>query len=97
MDRHHKEDNRRGLVKRLMQGEYEASKGLTRMETETLRRSGGEGGAHTWTARAVVTRAPQSQLAAHAELAANGVVECASGRAPRSTAAAWDKRETIAW
>ena len=89
MDRHHKGDNRRGLVilKRLMQGEYEASKGLARMETETLRRSGG-GGAHTRTARAVVTRAPQSQLAAHAELAANGVVECASGRAPRSTAAA---------
>ena len=35
--------------------------------------------------------------AAHAELAANGVVGCASGRAPRSTAAAWDKRETTAW
>ena len=35
--------------------------------------------------------------AAHAELAANGVVQCAPGRAPRSTAAAWDKRETIAW
>ena len=33
----------------------------------------------------------------YAELAANGVVECASGRALRSTAAAWDKRETIAW
>ena len=43
MDRHHKGDNRRGLVilKRLMQAEYEASKGLARMETETLRRSGG--------------------------------------------------------
>ena len=82
-----------------MQGEYEASKGLARMETETLRTSGarGGGGAHTRTARAVVTRAPQSQLAAYAELAANGVVECASGRAPRSTEAAWDKRETIAW
>ena len=57
----------------------------------------GGGGAHTRTARAVVTRAPQSQLAAHAELAANSVVECASGRAPRFTAAAWDKGETIAW
>ena len=80
-----------------MQGEYEASKGLARMETETLRRSGARGGgAHTRTARAVVTRAPQ-EPAAHAELAANGVVRCASGRAPRSTAAAWDKRETIAW
>ena len=47
MDRHHKGDNRRGLVilKRLMQGEYEDSKGLARMETETLQRSGGgEGG-----------------------------------------------------
>ena len=53
MDRHHKGDNRRRLVifKRLMQGEYEASKGLARMclgtrlarmETETLR-SLGEG------------------------------------------------------
>ena len=43
MDRHHKGDNRRGLVIliRLMQGEYEASKGLARMETETWRRSGG--------------------------------------------------------
>ena len=63
MDRHHKGDNRRGLVilKRLMQGEYEASKGLARMETETLRRSGarGGGGAHTRTARAVLTRAPR--------------------------------------
>ena len=38
-----------------------------------------------------------AQPAAHAELIVNGVVECASGRAPRSTAAAWDKRETIAW
>ena len=38
-----------------------------------------------------------AQPAAHAELAANGVIQCAPGRAPRSTAAAWDKRETIAW
>ena len=37
-----------------------------------------------------------AQPAEHAELAANGVVQCAPGRAPRSTAAAWDKRETIA-
>ena len=82
MDRHHKGDNRRGC---LMQGEYEASKGLARMETEILRRSGG-GGEEGLT---LERRAPpQSQLAAHAELAANGVVECASGRAPRSTAAA---------
>ena len=44
MDRHHKGDNRRGLViLSLMQGEYEASKGLARMETEILRRSGGGG------------------------------------------------------
>ena len=66
------------------------------METEILRRRAGErkgGRAHAQTARAVVTRAQ----APHAELAANGVVECSSGRAPRSTAAAWDKRETIAW
>ena len=46
---------------------------------------------------AQMTRACTAQLAAHAELAANGVVQCALGRAPRSTAAAWDKRETIAW
>ena len=84
MDRHHKGDNRR-----LMQGEYEASKGLARMETETLRgrELEGEEGL-TLERRAVVTRAPQSQVAAYAELAANGVVERSSGRAPRSTAAA---------
>ena len=37
LDRHHKGNNRRGLVilKRLMQGEYEASKGLARMEAES--------------------------------------------------------------
>ena len=46
-----------------------------------------------WRARAV----RDAQPATHAELAANGVVQCAPGRAPRSTAAAWDKRETIAW
>ena len=42
MDRHHKGDNRRGLVilKRFMQGEYEAIASLARMETDTLRRSG---------------------------------------------------------
>ena len=50
---------------------------------------GERGRAHAQTARAVVTRP-----APHAELAANGVVECASGRALRSTAEA---RETIAW
>ena len=46
IDRHHKGDNRRGLVilKSLIQGEYEASNGLVRMETETLRRSGARGG-----------------------------------------------------
>ena len=38
-----------------------------------------------------------AQSAARAELAKNGVVQCARGRALRSTAAAWDKRETIAW
>ena len=42
-------------------------------------------------------RAGAPQPAAHAELAANGVVQCEPGRAPRSTAAEWDKRETIAW
>ena len=62
------------------------------METGTLWRPGERRrGAHG----AVLTRPPEP--AEHAELAANGVVECASGRAPRSTAAAWDKRETIAW
>ena len=69
MDRHHKGDNRRGLViLSLMQGEYEASKGLARMETETLRRSGGGrgGGAHTRTARAVVTRARPPEPASRA-------------------------------
>ena len=44
MERHYKGDNRRGLVilKRLMQGEYEAIARvyIARMETETLRRSG---------------------------------------------------------
>ena len=66
MDRHHKGDNRRGLViLSLMQGEYEASKGLARIDTETLRRSGGRGGgAHTRTARAVVTRARPPEPAA---------------------------------
>ena len=38
-----------------------------------------------------------AQPATHAELAVNGVVQCAPGRAPRSSAAAWDKKETIAW
>ena len=57
------------------------------METGALRRRGPR---LARKARAVVTRP-------HAELAANGVVECASGRAPRSTAAVWDKRDTIAW
>ena len=51
--------------------------------------------AHAQTARACTVR--DAQPAAHAELAANGVVRCALGRAPRSTAAAWDKREKIAW
>ena len=37
------------------------------------------------------------QPAAHAVLAANGIVESASGRAVLSTSAAWDKGETIAW
>ena len=37
------------------------------------------------------------QLATRAELAANGIIECASGRAPRSTAAASDKGETVTW
>ena len=60
--------------------------------TRTLWR--GEG-AHAQTAR--VRTMCDAQPAAHAELAANGVVQCAPGRAPRSTAAAWDKRETIAW
>ena len=51
--------------------------------------------AHVQTACARTVR--DAQPAAHAELAANGVVRCAPGRAPRSTAAAWDKREKIAW
>ena len=42
-------------------------------------------------------RLRDAQPAAHAELAVNGVVQCAPGRAPGSTAAAWDKRATIAW
>ena len=82
-----------------MQGENKASKGVASEDWEWRRElCGGRergGRAHTRTARAVVTRPPEP--AAHAELAANGVVECASGRAPRSTAAAWDKKETIAW
>ena len=45
------------------------------------------GGAHAQMACAHTAQPP----AAHAELAANGVVPCAPGRAPRSTAAAWDK------
>ena len=54
------------------------------METGILRRRGEERGrAHAQTASAVVTRS-----APHAELAENFVVECLSGRAPRSTAAA---------
>ena len=62
MDRHHKGDNRRGLVilKRLMEGEYEASKGLARMETETLRRSGGgRRGSHSNGARCGDARPPE--------------------------------------
>ena len=38
-----------------------------------------------------------TQPAEHAELAANGIVECASGRAPRSTTAAWDHKEMTTW
>ena len=38
-----------------------------------------------------------AQPAAHAELAENGVVQCSPTRVPPSTAAAWDKREMIAW
>ena len=51
-------------------------------------------GARSNGARARTVR--DAQPAAHAELAANGVIQCAPGRVPRSTAAAWDKRETIA-
>ena len=60
--------------------------------TRTLWR--GEG-ARSNGARARTVR--DAQPAAHAELAANGVIQCAPGRTPRSTVAAWDKRETIAW
>ena len=55
----------------------------------TLWKGRGEG-VHARTVR-------DAEPAVHAELAANCIIECASGRAPRSTAAAWDKRETIAW
>ena len=48
-------------------------------------------------AHAQTARARDAWPAVHAELAANGVVQCATGRAPRSTTAACDKRETIAW
>ena len=48
-------------------------------------------------ARHAATAVQQPQPAAHAELAVNGVVDCASERAPPSTAAAWDKGGTIAW
>ena len=51
--------------------------------------------AHTLKRRARTVRDAKS--AAHAELAENGVVQCAPGRVPQSTAAAWDKREMIAW
>ena len=53
--------------------------------------------AHAQTARARAPCVRDAWPAAHAELAANGVVQCATGRAPRSTTAACDKRETIAW
>ena len=70
------------------------------MEKGTLRRPcsrRGGPGARSNGARGGDAPPLQSQPAANAELAANGVVECASERAPRSTTAAWDKRETIAW
>ena len=44
--------------------------------------------------RCACTPLRDAQPAAHAELAANGVVQCAPGRVPRSTAAVWDMRET---
>ena len=48
-------------------------------------------------ARHTATTVCDAKPAAHAELAANGVVQCSPTRAPRSTAAAWDKAETITW
>ena len=64
------------------------------VRTRTLRR--GEG-ARLNGARACTMHDAHAQLAVHAELAANGTIQYSPGRAPRSTAAAWDKRETIAW
>ena len=64
MDRHHKGDNRRGLVilKRFMQGEYEAIARVRQDGDGNFAEVGrGGGGAHTRRARAVVTGAPQSQ------------------------------------
>ena len=65
------------------------------MEMETLRRHK-RGARRTLEQRTGGGDVPP-EPAVHAESAANGVVEYASGRAPRSTAAAWDKRETITW
>ena len=62
------------------------------METGSLRRPG-RGGARSNGARGGDVPEP----AAHAELAANGVFQCASGKVLQFTAAAWEKRETTVW